>query len=73
VSSLEQGLELDVAVDAGQTLADAIAAVIGQEPGVSATVLDPNGPGGGWPLVRFDGPVDALARIGQRYEGEAGS
>jgi hypothetical protein len=64
-------LDLDVALDLGQTVADAISAVIGPEADeVQATVLERSGPGGGWPLVRFEGPADALARLEARYDGE---
>jgi len=39
--------------------------------GVRAEVIDPSGPGGGWPVVRFTGTDRALRILAADYDGEA--
>lgn len=36
---------------------------------VTATVVEETGPAG-WPLVRFEGPIDAIATLVEAYENE---
>jgi len=39
-------------------------------PGVHADVVDPSGPAGGWPVVRFEGtPEDILVLLFRYHEG----
>lgn len=57
--------ELDIAYD-DETLEEAVTSLIDTEP-LTWAVVNESGPGGGWPIVRFDGPRDALSRMLGRY------
>jgi hypothetical protein len=55
-----QTFELDVAYD--ETLEDALA-TIPKNIAVTYRVVDPNGPGGGWPVIAFTGKRKAIKRL----------
>ena len=37
---------------------------------IRAVLVDPEGPGGGWPVFRFTGPEDALRKLVVDYTGD---
>lgn len=54
-------LQLDVAHEE-DTVEEALA-TIPADIGVTHEVVDPNGPGGGWPIVEFTGSDEAIERL----------
>jgi len=64
-------LTLDVAHEESETVEAAIADLT-RGTDVTATVIDPAGPAGGWPVVTFTGTRDGLVRLAVRYEGIEG-
>jgi len=45
-------------------------AIFAARHGVASTVVDPCGPGGGWPIVRFEGTRDAIYSLVTEYDGD---
>ncbi len=63
-------IDLDFCYDTGESLTEALAALTAYLPGVTASVVQEVGPGGGWPVVRFEGPAPALVVALAGYNGE---
>lgn len=63
-------IQLDVALDDGETVHDAIAVLTFGLPCTTGRVITEHGPAGGWPLVEFAGPEPELDTLRQRYFAE---
>lgn len=60
-------IELDTTFgNQGETLEEAIAEVTAGT-AVAAEVVNPHGPGGGWPIVAYEGDEAELAVVARRY------
>lgn len=65
-------MEFDVAYGTNavkETLADALAELTRGLTVLTEVVVE-HGPAGGWPIVKFSGPVHHLAAVVTRYAGE---
>lgn len=63
-----ESLTLDVMYAEGETIQDAIGWLV-KHLDVTATVVQEHGPGGGWPMVRFEGSLEHLRALVKRYNG----
>jgi hypothetical protein len=66
-------LELDVTIEDGQfstfaTTFEYASRVAGSP--ISVDVVEPHGPGGGWPIVRFAGELASMLRLAAEYHDE---
>jgi len=62
--------ELDVAFDSDRSLDQILREFNDKFPGGKATVIEEDGPGGGWPVVRYDVPKADYDRFANWYNGE---
>jgi hypothetical protein len=61
-------IELDTVVEDDETTRDVVNRMINGLPDVTATIITEQGPGGGWPLVAYEGSEVDLAIVQIRYE-----
>ncbi len=66
MKSIRGSIELDVAVEPNE-LADFLVAVDSKYV-VTSEIVTLRGPGGGWPVVRFSGAVDAVSTLVNDYD-----
>lgn len=59
-------VELDTCFSADETI-EGVIVELTRGLNVTGVVAVENGPGGGWPIVSFDGPREELARVAARY------
>lgn len=64
------GVDLDLVVDESDDVRD-VAADLATGLHVTFTTLVEHGPAGGWPVVRFSGPLDQVQELVRRYENES--
>jgi hypothetical protein len=61
-------MELDTTYGNDETIESVIAGLTAGT-SVTGTVINENGPAGGWPVVAYEGPEDELAIVNARYDG----
>jgi hypothetical protein len=64
-------LTLDIMHDEDEDIQCILAWLAGQH--VEAKIIDPHGPGGGWPLVEFTGDRHDLEGVARRYYAPQGA
>lgn len=60
-------VDLDIAFSDGSSAADSVRDLTHDLPGITTELLDPEGPGGGWPVYRFKGEFTDVRSVARRY------
>lgn len=64
-----ESLEMDIAFEPNETIEGVLAELIA-DTRVTATIVKEHGPAGGWPVVKFEGPLGDMLLVERRIDGE---